>query len=116
MDILEMDDSMDINAQRERRKANKENARQRAREFIAAYLATHPCVDCGTETDNVVLTFDHVRGQKRDNIADMVRNGLSVEAIRTEIEEKTEVVCFNCHAIRTQKRSGSYRWKRINGG
>ena len=104
---------MDIERRRERHKANKENARQRAREFIAFYLAEHPCVDC-SESDSIVLTFDHVRGQKRDNISDMVRNGLSIEAIRAEIE-KTEVTCFNCHAIRTQKRSESYRWQRING-
>ncbi len=105
---------MNIEERRVRHKISKENARQRAREFITAYLAEHPCVDCG-ESDPIVLTFDHVRGEKRDNISDMVRNGLSVEAIRAEIE-KTEVTCFNCHAIRTQKRSESYRWQRINGG
>ena len=99
---------------RERQKINKENARNKARVFIATYLSEHHCVDCG-ESDTVVLTFDHVRGQKRNNISDMVRNGLSVEAIRAEIE-KTEVTCFNCHTIRTQKRSGSYRWQRMNGG
>lgn len=105
---------MNIEERRVRHKISKENARQRAREFIATYLSEHPCVDCG-ERDSVVLTFDHVQGQKHDNISDMVRNGLSVETIRAEIE-KTEVACFNCHAIRTQKRSESYRWQRINRG
>lgn len=105
---------MNILARRERQKINKENARNKAREFIATYLSEHHCVDCG-ESDSVVLTFDHVRGQKVSNISDMVGNGLSVEAIRAEIE-KTEVTCFNCHTIRTQKRSGSYRWQRMNGG
>jgi hypothetical protein len=105
---------MNIEERRARHKISKENARQKAREFIATYLSAHPCIDCG-ETDPVVLTFDHVRDQKHDNISDMVRNGLSIEAIRTEIE-KTEVACFNCHTIRTQKRSESYRWQRINGG
>jgi hypothetical protein len=101
---------MDIGARRERHRINKENARNKAREFIASYLSTHHCVDCGN-SDPVVLTFDHVRGEKRANIADMVRNGLSVEAIRNEIEN-TEVTCFNCHAMREQKRSGAYRWRR----
>ena len=100
---------MNIEERRARHKNNKENARNKAREFIAAYLVTHPCVDCG-ESDPVVLTFDHVKGEKRDNIADMVRNGLSVEAIRAEIE-KTEVTCFNCHSLREQKRAGTYRWR-----
>ena len=88
-------------------------ARQKAREFISDYFVTHPCVDCG-ETDSVVLTFDHIGDDKRANVSDMVRNGLSVDAIRAEIA-KCEVVCYNCHAIRTHERQGSHRWKRVNG-
>ncbi len=80
---------MDIDARRKRHKINRANARNKARQFIASYFATHPCADCG-ESDPIVLTFDHIRGEKRDNIADMVHNGLSIEAIRTEIK-KTEV-------------------------
>ena len=100
---------MDIEQRRERHKANKENARQRAREFIAAYFATHPCVNC-RESDPIVLTFYHVHGDKRNNVADMVRDGLGVESIKAEIE-KCDVVCFNCHALRTQERTGAYRWR-----
>jgi hypothetical protein len=104
---------MDIEQRRERHRANKENARQRAREFIAAYFATHPCVDCG-KNDPMILTFDHARGEKRNNVADMVRDGLSVEAIAAEIV-KCDVVCFNCHSLREQQRSKTYRW-RMNKG
>ena len=102
---------MDIQHRRDRQKINKENARQRAREFITEYFATHPCVDCG-EDDPVVLTFDHVPGEheKRDNVADMVKGGYGLEAIKAEIA-KTEVVCFNCHSMRTQKRTGAYRFR-----
>lgn len=101
---------MNIDARRERHKINKENARNKAREFIYAYFATHPCVNCG-ESDPIVLTFDHVHGDKRDNVADMVRDGLGVESIKAEIE-KCEVVCFNCHSLRTQERTSAYRWRR----
>ena len=104
---------MDIGARRERHKINRENAKNRARELIAAYLAEHPCVDCG-ETDPTVLTFDHTRGEKRYNIADMLSRGLGVESIRAEIE-RTEVRCFNCHAIRTHEQQQSNRWKRVTG-
>jgi len=110
MDITDSENSMNIFARRERQKNNKENARNKAREFIAAYFATHPCYDCG-QSDPVVLTFDHVRGDKRDNVADMVRNGLGVESIKAEIE-KCDVVCFNCHSLRTQERTGAYRWRK----
>jgi hypothetical protein len=94
-------------------KANKEAAKQRAREFIAEYLATRSCVDCG-ENDSSVLTFDHVRGEKKYNIADMVQNGLSVEAIKLEILN-TDIRCFNCHSIRTHEQINSYRWRKVTG-
>ena len=58
-------------------KTNKEAARQRAREYVANYFATHPCADCG-ESDPVVLTFDHVRDTKRGTVSDMVRDGLGL--------------------------------------
>jgi hypothetical protein len=100
---------MDGLADRERRKANKEAARQRARDYVANYFATHACADCG-EIHPVVLTFDHVRGKKQANVSDMVRDGLGLETIKAEIE-KCDVVCYNCHSLRTQERSGAYRWR-----
>ena len=102
---------MDIDARRKRHKINKENARNRAREFIAAYFAKHPCVDCG-ENDRIVLTFDHVRGEKINDIANMVRAGMALEAIKAEIE-KCEIRCYNCHLIRTHERLKSNRWKMV---
>jgi hypothetical protein len=100
---------MGILEDRERHKANKEAARQRCREYVANYFATHCCTDCG-ERDPFVLTFDHVRGMKRANVSDMVRDGLGLETLKAEIE-KCDVVCYNCHSLRTQERSGSYRWR-----
>jgi len=96
---------MDILADRERRKANKDAARQRGRD----YVAIHSCIDCG-ERDPVVLPFDHVRGTKQDNVSDIVRDGLGLETIKTEIE-KCEVVCYNYHSLRMQEHSGAYRWR-----
>jgi hypothetical protein len=32
-----------------------------------------------------MLTFDHVRGTKKDNISDIVNNGWSIETIKVEI-------------------------------
>ena len=58
----------------------------------------------------MILTFDHVRGEKRANIADMISYGYSSETIVTEIEN-CDVVCFNCHSLREQERSKAYPWR-----
>ena len=86
-------------------------AKKRAREFVNYYLSQRSCADCG-EKDIEVLTFDHVSGEKRDNVSDMVRQGFSTKTIALEIE-KTEVVCFNCHMRREQSRRGYSRFGRL---
>ena len=73
----------------------------------ADYLSCHPCVDCGC-TDIRVLEFDHVRGNKSNNIARMVGQGFSWSTIEAEIA-KCEVRCANCHRIREGKKNGSWR-------
>ena len=105
---------MDIERRRERQRVNKANSKQRVRDFVDAYLSEHSCVDC-REGDPIVLTFDHVRGEKLYDIATMIGSGLSLETIKAEIE-KCEVRCYNCHAIPTHDQSRSNRWKRVNGG
>lgn len=62
------------------------------------------CVDCGN-TNPVVLQFDHVRGTKVKSIATMVHECLSWSRIEEEIK-KCELVCANCHQIRTFTRNG----------
>lgn len=79
--------------------------RDEARAYIIEYLRTHPCVDCG-ETDPLVLTFDHVRGTKRMNVAELVNRGYLIEAIQEEIA-KCEVRCANCHLRIEKKRRGT---------
>ena len=43
---------------------SRQRAREEARNFVYEYLAQKACSDCG-ERDITVLTFDHVRDQKR---------------------------------------------------
>ena len=59
------------------------------------------CVDCG-ETNHVVLDFDHLK-DKKYNISRMIHDGFSWAAIKKEMA-KCEVVCANCHRIRTHNR------------
>ncbi len=78
---------------------------ERNRKFIYEYLQTHPCVDCG-ESDPIVLQLDH-QGDKTANVSDLVKVGLT--RIKQEIE-KCEVRCSNCHAMKTAKERGYYKW------
>ncbi len=74
---------------------------------LVDYLHSHPCVDCG-QTDIRVLEFDHIHGNKSNNIARMVGEGFSWSTIEAEIA-KCEVRCANCHRIKTNERSGWWR-------
>jgi hypothetical protein len=80
-------------------------ALENAKEYVYKYLLAHPCVDCGN--NNVLtLTFDHVRGDKKLGISEMVSRGRSIETIKEEIG-KCEVVCFNCHMKRERIKRGA---------
>ena len=90
-----------------RSKARASVDRPRNRRFVAEYLSTHPCVDCG-ETDPVVLEFDHRDPTtKRADVGRLIHMSV-VAMVRTEIE-KCDVRCGNCHRIRTADQFGSYR-------
>ncbi len=74
---------------------------------VQAYLAEHPCVNCG-EAEPLMLDFDHVRGEKRQTISVMVLACFSWEAIALEIA-KCEVRCVRCHRRKTAAQLGWHR-------
>ena len=83
------------------------------REMLLAYLAEHPCVDCG-ESDVVVLDFDHTDpSTKRLEVALLVRKRHGWKPIKAEID-KCEVRCANCHRRRTARQFGWYRLRNAN--
>lgn len=96
----------------EMNKQSRQKSKSLAKQFVFEYLSQNPCVDCG-ERDIEVLTFDHIRGEKKWNIADIIQHGYSVETIAAEIA-KTDVTCFNCHMRREQKRRGSERFNSVD--
>jgi hypothetical protein len=60
------------------------------------------CVDCGEKYPYFVLDFDHVRGEKRGNLGQLVRQATLVD-IKAEVT-KCDIVCSNCHRFRTWNR------------
>lgn len=67
-----------------------------------------PCADCGQIFDPVCMDFDHLpEFSKAMNISYMVRHRMSWKKIAAEIK-KCEVVCANCHRLRTKARGLVY--------
>ena len=74
-------------------------AEQKAR--IDVIKVTTGCTDCGYSAHPAALEFDHVIGDKVANVSRLIGSTWS----RLEAEmEKCEVVCANCHRIRTVTR------------
>jgi hypothetical protein len=49
------------------------------------------------------MDFDHVRGEKLHEISTLMRNRSPIEKLLTELD-KCDLVCVNCHRIRTYER------------
>lgn len=90
------------------------NNKRKIRNQIAVYeyLLKKKCEDCGV-ANPVVLTFDHVRGEKRGTVSDMVKQSLSLATIWDEVA-KCEIRCFNCHMIKDSQRRGGKKWNALN--
>lgn len=74
---------------------------------MVKYLDDKQCVDCGY-SNSIALEFDHVSGGKTRGVAETVLGGYSIKRIEEEIS-KCEIVCANCHRVRTATRGNHYR-------
>lgn len=74
---------------------------KKVQKFIRRYKTIVGCADCGYKKHHVALDFDHIsgRGEKLINVC----NAKSIQQAKEEIR-KCEVVCSNCHRIRTYER------------
>lgn len=84
-----------------RKQATKAVLEQLAKSYIEA-SKNRPCRDCGVQYPSPAMQFDHVSGEKVANVSEMPHK-FGIEKIKAEIM-KCEVVCANCHAIRTHRR------------
>ena len=93
------------NPKKEERAAGARRLKAKNREIIYGILSKAACTDCGI-ADWRVLEFDHVTGDKVDNIAYLV--ACKTETLLAEID-KCEIRCKNCHSIITSERAGGWR-------
>lgn len=72
------------------------------RNFITS-AKSRPCKDCGREYPYYVMDFDHIPGRGDKAFKLSIFRGRSLVNIEREIA-KCDVVCSNCHRIRTHNR------------
>jgi hypothetical protein len=79
-------------------KKNKEK-REQIRELIRTRKSV-PCMDCNNQYPYYVMDFDHRDPKEKSFTIASMTNKSNVELVMKEIE-KCDVVCANCHRIRT---------------
>jgi hypothetical protein len=97
-------DRIYFQANKHRRKP-RHDARPAFRLWYEA-LKSGPCVDCGGTFPPSVMHWDHLPGTVKVADVGKLATKRNKALILAEIE-KCELVCANCHAIRT-----AARWKR----
>lgn len=86
-------------------KARAAEYKRRQRQVLKGYITqakATPCKDCGGSFTAPIMEFDHLHNKTR-NVSEMVNAAVSLHTLKEEIA-KCEVVCANCHRIRTFKR------------
>lgn len=106
-----------LEAQRQHYRDNKDSFQTRQTEWravrrreLAKYVqnikSNQPCVDCGLGYPYYVMDFDHLEGKggKKNAVCRLVNRPVSLDRLKAEIA-KCELVCSNCHRIRTHDRT-----------
>jgi len=88
---------------KERSRKRRKRLKEEHRRYLRELRSSTPCMDCKQKYHWVAMQFDHVRGTKVANIADLVSAGRDRSTLLRELQ-KCELVCANCHAVRTYTR------------
>jgi ATP-dependent Lon protease len=76
--------------------------REKVREYVRVQKESNPCVDCGVAYPYYVMEYDHIEDNKIRTVAKITSSG-SMDQVIKEIA-KCELICSNCHKIRTWER------------
>ena len=86
-----------------RRSAHNQRRQQAFRSWYTSLKTDKPCADCGQIFHPAAMHWDHLpEFEKSGSLGELVRHG-SRELVLNEIA-KCELVCANCHAVRTAMR------------
>jgi hypothetical protein len=70
------------------------------------FKESHPCVDCGLCYPYVCMSFDHTGQDKVSDVGKMAKGNGHLRGRARLLAEiaKCDLVCSNCHALRTHER------------
>lgn len=77
--------------------------KQQLRE-IAQERKSQPCADCGETFPYYVMDFDHREGEEKKAHVSRLVGMMNLQNLLDEMD-KCDVVCANCHRIRTFNRN-----------
>lgn len=81
--------------------------RKVAKDFVDSIKSQSPCKDCGGFFPPVAMDFDHAGAPKNRAVSKMVSAAYKLDIIKAEIA-KCELVCSNCHRVRTHSRKENW--------
>ena len=73
----------------------------KTRDWVQDYKSTNPCKDCGKFYHFCQMDFDHTSDNKSGCVSHLVTSGLKIT--KEEIV-KCDLICSNCHRLRTFNR------------
>lgn len=90
---------------RDARLARERKRVKASRAWMASLKNGLPCADCGQTFPSFVMHWDHLPGfEKVGSISEMVEN--RPRTLVLDELKKCELVCANCHVLRTIDRAG----------
>ncbi len=80
------------------------NLKKKIYDYISTYKKNNQCLDCGFSGSIFpeVLEFDHLTDKKFE-VSTFFKYTTNLDRVKNEIA-KCELICANCHRIRTAKR------------
>ena len=89
--------------QKEKTQQRTKKNREMIRKYIQDYKEEIGCIDCGEKYPYFILDLDHLK-DKKFNLSRFWNSTNDIEKVKEEMA-KCEVVCSNCHRIRTHSRT-----------
>ena len=84
--------------------AHRRLTKRKNKQKLVELKEVSSCADCGLHYPYYVMQYDHLdSATKSANIGDMMSSNMAWTTVLKEIA-KCELVCGNCHAIRTHVR------------